>query len=103
MAVIKRVDVGSAFKVGLVVYAFLGFFIGLIVAGLSMIAGSLGSLAGGGGGIIGPRGFGAGFGFASIIIFPILYGVIGGVVLSIVAAIYNLAAGWVGGLQVDVE
>ncbi len=101
MAVIKRIDVGSAFKVGLVVYAFLGLFIGLIVAGLSLIAGSLGSLASGG--IVGPRAFGAGFGFASIIIFPILYGVIGGVVLSIVAALYNLAAGWVGGLQVDVE
>jgi hypothetical protein len=101
MAVIKRVDVGSAFKVGLVVYAFLGLFIGLIVAGFSFIAGSLGSLAGGG--IVGPRAFGVGFGFGSIIIFPILYGVIGGVVLAIVAALYNLAAGWVGGLRIETE
>jgi hypothetical protein len=65
------------------------------------VAGSLGSLAGGG--IIGPRAFGIGFGLGSIIIFPILYGLIGGVVVAIVAAIYNLAASWVGGLQIDLE
>jgi hypothetical protein len=101
MAQIKRISPGSAFKVGLVVYAFLGFLIGIVVALLSMLAGSLGRL--GSGGLIGPAAFGMGFGIASIIIFPILYGLIGGIVASIVAALYNLAAGWVGGLEIDLS
>jgi len=101
MAVIKRIEPGSAFKVGLVVYAFLGLLIGIFVACLSLVAGSLGNLAGGG--IIGPRAFGVGFGVGSIIVFPILYGLIGGVVAAIVAVLYNLAAGWIGGLQIDLE
>jgi hypothetical protein len=40
---------------------------------------------------------------ASIIVFPIMYGLIGRVIASIVAALYNLAASWVGGLHVEVE
>jgi hypothetical protein len=101
MAVVKRIAPASVFKVGLMVYAFLGFLIGLVVAGLSLIAGSVGRFAGGG--LVGPGALGMGFGLASIIIFPILYGLIGGVVAAIVAALYNLAAGWVGGLRVDLE
>jgi hypothetical protein len=101
MAVIKSISPGAAFKVGLVVYAFLGLLIGLFVACLSLVAGSSWSQAGGG--IIGPRAFGIGFGLGAIVIFPILYGLIGGVVVAIVAAIYNLAAGWVGGLKIDLE
>ena len=101
MAVIKRISPGSAFKIGLVVYAFIGLLIGLFVACLSLIAGSVGRFASGG--LTAPAAFGMGFGLASIIIFPILYGLIGGIVVSIVAAIYNLAAGWVGGLQIDLE
>jgi hypothetical protein len=37
------------------------------------------------------------------IIFPICYGIIGGIGGAIGAAIYNLAAGWVGGLDVDIS
>ena len=99
MAVIKRISPGSAFKVGLVVYAFLGLLIGVLVACLSFLAGSSWRWAGSG--IIGPAAFGVGL--VSIIISPILYGLIGGVVAAIVAALYNLAAGWVGGLQIDLE
>jgi hypothetical protein len=101
MAVIKRISPGSAFKVGLVVYAFLGLLIGVLVACLSFLAGSSWRWAGSG--IIGPAAFGVGVGLVSIIISPILYGLIGGVVAAIVAALYNLAAGWVGGLQIDLE
>ena len=102
MATVKRIAPGSAFKVGMVVYAFLGLIVGICVALFSMVAGSLGSLAGDGG-VPGARALGFGFGFSAIIIFPILYGIIGGIGGVIGAAVYNLAAGWVGGLEVDIS
>lgn len=101
MATVKRIGPGSAFKVGLVVYAFLGLIIGCFMALFSMVAGSLGSLAGGG--AFGARAFGFGMGLGAIIIFPILYGIIGGIAGAIGAVVYNLAAGWVGGLEVDIS
>jgi hypothetical protein len=102
MATVKRIGAGSAFKVGAVVYAFLGLLVGICMALLSMVSGSLGSLAGGAPGAR-ALGFGFGFGFGAIIIFPILYAIIGGVFGAIGAALYNLAAGWVGGLEVDIN
>ena len=90
------IELGSAFKVGGIVYAFLGLIIGILMALFSMVAGSLGGLAGGG--APGARALGFGFGLGAVIIFPILYGI-----GAIGAAIYNLAAGWVGGLEVDIS
>jgi len=101
MATVKRIAPGSAFKVGLVVYAFLGLIVGICMALFSMVAGSLGSLAGGG--VPGARALGFGFGLSAIIVFPILYGIVGGIGGVIAAAVYNLAAGWVGGLEVDIS
>ena len=101
MATVKRIAPGSAFKVGLVVYAFLGLIVGICMALFSMVAGSLGSLAGGG--VPGARALGFGFGFSAIIVFPILYGIVGGIGGVIAAAVYNLAVGWVGGLEVDIS
>ena len=101
MATVRRISPGSAFKVGLVVYAFLGLIVGILVAFFSMMVGSLGSMAGAGGPAA--KAFGFGFGLGSIIIFPICYGIIGGIGGAIGAAIYNLAAGWVGGLDVDIS
>jgi hypothetical protein len=66
-----------------------------------MVAGSLGGLASGG--LPGSRALGFGFGLSAIIIFPILYGIIGGIGGAIGAVVYNLAAGWVGGLEVDIS
>jgi hypothetical protein len=101
MATVKRIGPGSAFKVGLLVYAFLGLIIGCIMALFSMVAGSIGSLAGGG--ATSARAFGFGMGLGAIIIFPILYGIIGGIAGALGAVVYNLAAGWVGGLEVDIS
>src|SRR2546427_2693974 len=96
MANVKRIEPGSAFKVGLVVYAFLGLIVGICMALFSMVAGSLGSLAGGG--VPGARSLGFGFGLGAIIIFPILYGIVGGIGGGIPAGGSNLPAGWVGGV-----
>ncbi|MDR3385725.1 MAG: hypothetical protein P4L92_01630 [Rudaea sp.] len=42
-------------------------------------------------------------GIAALIIFPIMYGVFGFIAGAIGAALYNLIAGIVGGIEIDVE
>jgi hypothetical protein len=101
MATLKHIGPGSAFKVGLVTYAFLGLIIGICVALFSMVAGSLTGMAGSP--VAGARALGMGMGVGAIILFPIFYGIIGGIGGPIGALIYNLVAGWVGGLEVDIS
>jgi hypothetical protein len=43
------------------------------------------------------------FGAGAIVFFPICYGIIGGIGGALGAVIYNLVAGWVGGLEVDIS
>ena len=45
------------------------------------------------------QGFGTGFVFA----LPFLYGILGFVFTAIAAAVYNMVAGWVGGIEVELE
>ena len=99
MAVLKRVGPGSAFKVGLVLYGLMGLVLGFFVACVSLVTGSLASLSESA--VPGTKLFGFGMGLGAIVFFPIFYGIIGGVFAAISAAIYNLVAGWVGGLEVD--
>ena len=101
MAILRRVGPGSAFKIGLVLYGIIGLLLGIVMACVSMVAGSLGSL--GQSAVPGARVLGLGLGFGAIIVFPLLYGVMGGVFAAIGAAIYNLVAGWVGGLEIDIS
>ena len=44
--------------------------------------------------------FGILFGIGSIITIPIFYGVMGFIFGMITAFIYNLVAGWIGGLEI---
>ena len=100
MATVRRVGTGSAFKVGLVAYGILGLVLGICMALFSTLAASLGSV---GTGLPGAKLFGLGMGLGAVIVFPIAYALIGGICAAIAALIYNLAAGWVGGLEVDVS
>jgi Transmembrane domain of unknown function (DUF3566) len=100
MATVKRVGPGSAFKVGLITYAILGLVLGVFMAIVSTLVGGLGTTASN---VPGAKLFGFGMGIGSIIVFPICYGLIGGIFAAIGAFIYNLAAGWVGGLEVDIS
>jgi Na+-transporting NADH:ubiquinone oxidoreductase subunit NqrD len=42
-------------------------------------------------------------GFGLVIVAPIMYFVIGFIVFVIVGALYNLVAGWIGGIEVTFE
>lgn len=95
MAILKRIDPASAFKLGLVTYALLGLVAGVFcgaiaLAGVSFApharmpwAGSLGLLA--------------------VVACPIMYGLIGGIAAVVSALLYNLAARFVGGLSMEIN
>jgi hypothetical protein len=95
MAVVMRIDPVSALKVGFAVNAFLGLIAGALCTAIAFagipfaphkympFAGALGILP--------------------LILCPLLYGIFGGVVTMIGALIYNLASGWVGGLEVEIH
>ena len=92
---IKRIDGRSLSRVLGVMYAILGFIGGAIFA-LAAIAGSIGAMAGWGG-------FGPLFGVGAIVVFPILYGLIGWIAGWIVAWLYNWVAGRFGGIVLETQ
>jgi hypothetical protein len=96
MVTVKRIGPGSAFKVGLVLYGLVGLVLGLIFGLVSLLGGTLALPAQ-------AAMFGMFFGVGAIIILPLCYGIAGGIAAAISAAIYNLVAGWVGGLEVDIS
>jgi hypothetical protein len=106
--VIRRVNAMSCAKVGGALYAGLGL---LFAAGFSLFFLVLGGTFGMPDGIAatGAGGLGAasiGFGaaaIAAIVALPIFYGVIGAIGGLVTAFLYNLVAGFVGGIEIDVE
>ena len=106
MAVVKRIGLGSAFKIGLVLYGIVGLCLGIFVAILSSVMGPLGGLAGGNPAGVQSwdlRSFGFGMGIGAVLFFPLCYGIIGGLFAAVSAAVYNLVARLVGGLEVDIS
>lgn len=93
--VINRVGPLSVAKIAGTLYAILGLVFGAIISLIAM-AGGMAADADGGGAM------GAIFGVAAIIVVPILYGCLGFVVTLLMAALFNVAARMVGGVQVDV-
>src|SRR5450432_1202920 len=101
---IRRVGVFSVAKM----YGLLTFFIGLIIG---ILYGLFFILIGASMSNFGPRGEGqaiAGLGPVVIglifmVAFPVFYGIIGFITGAIGAFIYNIAAGIVGGIKLDLE
>ena len=96
MATLKRIGPGSAFKIGLALYGFMGLLFGVFFALVSQS----------GGAFVPPTEAGVFrmfFGVGAIIFLPIFYGIIGGIFGALGAVIYNLVAGWFGGLEVDIS
>ena len=99
--VIKRVSPLSVAKVSFVLYAAIGLIIGGCFALFGAAFGSLAALNGRTHVGLGfPEMF---FGVGAIIILPIFYGVMAAIFSAIGAFIYNIVAGWVGGIEIEVQ
>ena len=94
--VIKRIGPLSCAKITGVLYALLGIVLGAFVS-MAALAGGLASNRPGG------IGFGALMGVGSIFVFPIFYGCIGFVGTLVGAWLYNIVAGQIGGIEVDLQ
>jgi hypothetical protein len=96
--VIKRVNPMSAAKVGGVLYALLGLVIGACVSLVALaFSGAIAAASDQPGGSM----YGMLFGAGAIIIMPIFYGVIGFIGTLISAALYNFAAKFTGGIEIE--
>ncbi|MCC7475087.1 MAG: hypothetical protein IT425_06800 [Pirellulales bacterium] len=91
--VLQRIGVLSAGKMIGTIYTALGLIVGCFFSLISILA----MAAGGNGGHLGMA-FG---GVAAIIMMPLLYGFAGFIFGIITAFIYNLAAGFVGGIEME--
>lgn len=96
--IVKKIDVWSLARIQGALTAGFGLLVGILFSLISL-AGA--SLAGPDSDV--PAGLGVLFGAGAIVFFPILYGVIGIVVGAITALLYNLFAGMVGGIRLEVE
>ena len=99
---IKKLGVLSVAKIEAAIMLVMALLIsipyGLFVIGFSLLGASVGGRGGlalGGGGVV--------VGILVMIGLPIFYGVIGFVAGAIGALLYNLFAGMVGGIEIEVE
>jgi hypothetical protein len=94
--VIKRIGALSCARIVATLYAVMGLVVGGIFS-LVALAGGFASDASG------ATGLGALIGVGAIITFPILYGCVTFVVTLISVWLYNVMAGLVGGIEMDVQ
>lgn len=100
MMIIKRVGVLSVTKIMGAPYALPGLIIGVFFGSFMMLgtgAAMLGNQSHAAAGLAG-----MGMGLAMIILCPIFYGVMGLIGGLITGALYNLVAGFMGGIELEV-
>jgi hypothetical protein len=96
--IIRRIGILSAAKISAALYGAIGLIAGLFISLFSLLG-----MAAAMGGDRSAGAMGALFGIGSIILLPIFYGVLGFISGAISAFIYNLVAGFVGGIELEVE
>ena len=96
--IIKRIDVFSAGKIMGIIAAAIGLLAGILLLLFGGLLGSLAAASGADGGGVMAIG-----GVMGVIVLPIMYGVFGFIGGVIQAFVYNLAAGWVGGIRIETE
>ena len=94
--IIRRIGPLSFARLSGMLYAIVGLVLGGIFSLVALAGGFASDTAG-------AAGVGAIIGVAAVVVFPILYGLLGFVMTLIAAWLYNVAAGVVGGVEVDIQ
>ena len=102
MVIIKRIAPLSAAKIVGLIYALIGFPFALLVWVVSLVGFNSSGLSGSPFAPFSPGVVVAG-GAAAVLILPIVYGAFGFVMTLIGACIYNIVAGFAGGLSIEVQ
>jgi hypothetical protein len=97
MTAIKRFDPMSVGKVSGLTYLVFGLIVGALFALMSLVGSGLGAAATGSNQPF----LGVLFGVGAVIFFPVLYGIIGFLGGILGAVVYNVVAGWTGGIQLE--
>lgn len=112
MVTLRRIEVAAAFRVGVVLSGLMALVFGLLGIGLQMLfinsvlSVSTITLSGG---MVNPNdldilgGMSVAFLCCAYLVGVIMSALFGGVFFAVVAALYNLTANWVGGLQFHLE
>ncbi len=98
MATLRRIEPGSAFKVGLLVYLFFGIILAALMVPVMFLVATAAAAR-----IPGATPFTPVMTLPMLLVMPVVYALIGGLTGLIGAAIYNLIAGWVGGLRIELD
>lgn len=95
--IVRSIGVWSAAKLYGAISAVMGLLFGLVFAMFSLIGtGMAGDEAG-------PAWMGGIVGMGAVIVLPIMYGVMGLIGGAIMAFLYNVFAGMVGGVELDIS
>jgi len=107
--ILKKLGVFSVAKLEAVIFAVIGLISGIITAIITTMAASwvsaVGTIVGPSGVPVAPAlgGISAGVGILAIVIMPIAYGLVGFIAGAIGAFLYNLIAGWIGGIEMEFD
>lgn len=93
MKTLKRIDVFSAARIGGLLYFLISL---IIILPMALLMGSMGMAADEGPTMFPFMGVG-------LIFIPVIYGIAGFIASAIAAWAYNLLAGWVGGVRIELE
>jgi hypothetical protein len=95
---LKRIGPISLARLAAGLYGAIGLFIGACFAIAAMVGMTVAHEASDASPMLGLV-----FGVGAIVFLPLIYGVLGALMALVVAALYNLLAGWLGGIELTLE
>jgi hypothetical protein len=95
---LKRIGPLSLARLAGGLYGAIGLFVGVIFAAAALVGASIAGAAGESSPLLGLI-----FGVGAVVFLPLMYGVLGALGALLIAGLYNLLAGWLGGIELTLE